>query len=286
MSDLLKMKYNLIQNFYIIGLCPEDIFSDLSKGNNINKYIDIFNPNSKIELTPKVISKFPPTNSNYNSIPNDIIINQCFPNGFRMIQSHKKDNITHFCFELDNLKYKYLPKNNYFYSKIYFNCLKFYEPIQDYQKIKSEINYNKKNHQEVNIINNNIINDGCSYYIPKVICFASLLPFTKELNKILNNLYDYFLYYNINMNPNNNNSLINNLSPIEKVVEQIVMCLPFPIPIKNEYCISYKFNNPINSINSNSTVNTSISNLKNNLRASLTVNQAFPYNNTNINFPI
>ena len=285
MSDLLKMKYNLIQNFYIIGLCPEDLFSDLSKENNKIKCIDIFNPNPKIELTPKIISKFPPINSNYNSIPNEIVINQCFPNGFRMIQSHKKDNITHFSFELDNLKYKHLPKNNSFYSKIYFNCLKIYEPIQDYQKIKSEINYNKKNDQEINIINNNIINDCSSYYIPKVICFASLLPFTKELKKILNNLYDYFLYYNTNMNPNNN-SLINNLSPIEKVVEQIVMCLPFPIPVEKEYCISYKFNYPINSINSNSTVNTSISNLKNNLRASLTVNQTFPYNNTNINFPI
>lgn len=111
--------------------------------------------------------------------------------------------------------------------------------------------------------------------------------------KILNNLYDYFLYYNANMNVNNNAGLLNSLSPIEKVVEQIVMCLPFPISIKNEYCISYKFNYPINSNNSISTINTtssSISNLKNNINPLDNTNQNginnFPYNNTIINFPI
>ena len=59
----------------------------------------------------------------------------------------------------------------------------------------------------------------------------------------------------------------------EKVIEQIVMCLPLPISIKNEYCLSYKFNYPINSINSSSTINTSnssINNLKNNLNPSIT----------------
>ena len=241
MSNLMSMKYNLIQNFYIIGLSPEDICP--KSESNKNKIIDIFRANTDTELTPKIISKFPPTNSNVNSIPNEIIIEQCFPNGFKMVNSQNKNNISHFSFELDNLKYSYL-KYKSLYSKIYFTCLKFYEPLHKYQKMKTELNKTIKiEPQTNNITKNNIINDRNALFIPKVICLASLLPFTKELNKILNNLYDYCLYYNANTDDNTENDL----SPIEKIVEQIVMCIPFPISLKNEYCISYKFNYPLNS---------------------------------------
>ena len=284
------MKYNLIQNFYIIGLSEEDIFTNLENENNSsNKKIDIFKPKSEIELTPKIITKFPQTDSNHNSIPNEIIIEHCFPNGFKMIKSPKKDithNFVHFYFELDNLKYNFIEEYKSIYSKIYFTCLKFNEPLEDYIKLKSEIIKKNNNNNINNESENSTDNDGNIFYIPKIICFASLYPFTKELFKILNNLYNYYLYYNSNIN--------NNLSPIEKIVEQIVMCLPFPISVKSEYCISYKFNSPINSINSNSksnTTNNSIINLKNNL--SLSVNNTnqvgtnnFPYNSTNINFSV
>ncbi len=298
MNNMMNMKNNLIQNFYIVGLSLED----LSK--NIKKEKNIFTSTTEQELSPKIISKFPPYNYNHNSIPNEIIISHCFPNGLKMEKCQKKDlNIySHFCFEIDNLKYAYLSKNKFLYSKIYFTCLKFNESIQDYQKIKIELekNNNIKNETEVNnnIINSNYIsnninnNDNIVFYIPKVICFASLLPFTKELIKILNNLYDYLLYYNTNIN-NNISSVLNNLSPIEKILEQLVMSIPFPISEKMEYCLSYKFNFPINSITSNSTVNTSnssINNLKNNLILPSNNNQIgvnnFPYNNTNIIFPI
>ena len=281
MNDLMKMKNNLIQNFYIIGLSPEDLFQNESREKKNQKFIDIFNINNETYFIPKIISKFPPTNDNHNSIPNDIIIDHCFPKGLKIIKSQSQ-KIEHFSFELDNLKYTYLTKNQSIYSKIYFTCLQFYESFQEYEKLKLELNnFNNENN---NINNDNSINDGNMYYIPKVICFASLLPFTKELNKILNNLYDYFIYYNSKMNTNNNaiNTIINNLSPIEKVVEQIVMCLPFPLSIKNEVNISYKFNYPINS---SPTVSNSINYLKNNLRASLNVNNNFPYNNTKITFP-
>ena len=275
----MNMKYNLFQNFYIIGLSIED-FIQISKKEDPK---NIFQSNNEIELSPKIISKFPPNSPNHNSIPDQIIIDHCFPNGFKMVKFQKNDsnNYSHFCFELDNLKYSYLSDKKTLYSKIYFTCLKFNESLQDYQKLKLEMDKkNIKNDSE--IINSNNINDINAFYIPKVICFASLLPFTKEIIKILNNLYEYFLYYNNNINTNN--IIINNLSPIEKIIEQLVMCLPFPISVKNEYCISYKFNYPINSINSNSTVNTSNSSI-NNLKNNLGTNN-FPYNNTNIVFPI
>ena len=275
----MNMKNNLFQNFYIVGLSMED-FIQISKKEDPK---NIFQSNNEVELSPKIITKFPPNDYNHNSIPDQIIIDHCFPNGFKMVKTQKSDsnNNTHFCFELDNLKYSYLSDKKTLYSKIYCTCLKFNESLQDYQKLKLEMDKkNIKNESEINISNN--INEANTFYIPKVLCFASLLPFTKETIKILNNLYEYFLYYNNNVNTNN--IIINNLSPFEKIIEQLVMCLPFPISMKNEYCISYKFNYPINSINSSSTVNTSsasINNLKNNLGAN-----NFPYNNTNIVFPI
>ena len=126
MNNLMTMKNNLIQNFYIIGLSQEDLFSNSeSKEGSPNKNIDIFDAKSEIELTPKIITKFPPTDSNHNSIPNEIIIDHCFPNGFKMIKSQKKElsnNFNHFYFVLDNLKYNYLEEYKSIYSKIYFTC--------------------------------------------------------------------------------------------------------------------------------------------------------------------
>ena len=247
MNNLMSMKNNLIQNFYIIGLAQEDIFPDTNKKEGSKDSIDIFSSNIEIELPPKIISKFPPNNSNHNSIPDEIVIEHCFPNGFKMIKLDKIDgsnSFSHFWFELDNLKYSYLTNHKSLYSKIYFTCLNFKESLQDYLNLKLEID--KVN----NDINNDIKNDketNNNFYIPKVICFASLLPFTKELVKILSNLYDYFLYYKTNINENNIAIMMNN-SPLEKIVEQIVMCLPFPLSTKYEYYLSYKFNNPINSI--------------------------------------
>ena len=291
MNNLLNMKNNLIQNFYIIGLNPGDIFKKSEKDTS-NKPIDIFTIETKVELSPKIISKFPPT-ENYNLIPNEIIIEHCFPNGLRTEKAHNKDfinKVSHFHFELDNLKYNYLAKNSSLYSKIYFTCLQFRENLQEYQKLKSAIDssIDSEINNIINENNSNEKNDTNLLYIPKVICLATLLPFTKEMTKILNNLYDYFLYYNSNMN---NTSLINNLSPIEKVIEQIVMCSPIPLSNKNEYCLSYKFNYPVNSINSASTTNTtnsSINNLKNNLNPSIINNRInnFPYDNPNITFPV
>ena len=76
MSNFLNMKNNLIQNFYIIGITQEDINSNLK---------DILSNNFNMGLSPKIISKFPETNSNYNMIPNEIIIDHCFPTGYKII---------------------------------------------------------------------------------------------------------------------------------------------------------------------------------------------------------
>ena len=291
MNNLMNMKNNLIQNFYVIGLSIENIFKDKK----------IFTSNKEVELIPKIISKFPPNDYNHNAIPNEIVVEHCFPNGFKMIksQNNEPNNNTYFYFEIDNLQYSYLSKNKSLYSKIYFTCLKFNESLQDYQKLRLEIDNNKLNNesQSNNIIldNNNISNNEKNFYIPKVICFATLLPFTKELNKILNNIYNYYFNYN-NNNDITLSSMNNSISPLEKILEQFVMCLPFPLFLYKEYCISFNYNNSNNSTNSTSTVNSSnnsINTLKNNLVSSSSfgtnANQIglnnISKNNSNIIFP-
>ena len=285
MSNCLNMKNNLIQNFYIIGITYDDIDSK-SKNKPLKE--------SDISFSPKIISKFPDI-KNYNSIPDEIIIEHCFPNGLKTTKGKIKDlenNIYNYWFELDNLKYTYVSKYKKLYSKIYFTCLKFNESLQDYEKLKSEMNFkDKANNKDNQIKENNsslnyLIDDNNSnnIFLPKVLCFASLLPFHRELSKILKNLYDYFLFYRSNMNKTINSevSLNNDLSPIEKVIEQIVMCTPIPLSIKNEYCILYKFHFPLELINSNPSINLKMAKSKS---ENLSLSQkAFPYNNTNINF--
>ena len=188
MNNLLNMKNNLIQNFYIIGASYEDIFPKSGKNNISNKSLDIINTTkSDIELNPKIISKFPPNDSNFNSIPDEIIVDHCFPNGLKVLESQKKDilnKFSHFYFELDNLKYNYLSKNKFLYSKVYFTCLKFNESLKDYQKLESIINSNinnSNNQSEKNSIHiGNEINDGNIAYIPKVTSLQLYFPLQKK----------------------------------------------------------------------------------------------------------
>ena len=277
MTNFLKMKNNLIQNFYIIGVTSEEINSH---------YKEIIT-NSKFSFTPKIITKFPDLNSNYNTIPNEIIIEHCFPLGYKIIKE-KINNISEqnnfFFFELENSKYNYISKYQTLYSKIYFTCFKFNEALHD---IENKTNNNKVPLFKDDKINNNLIEkENRNIFFPKVICFASLLPFYTQLSNILQNLYDYLIYYNNNLNKNENNNvgLINDLSPIEKIIEQIVMTIPFPISIRNDYCIFYKFNFPIiNPEQENIKIN--IKNKKNNNLSLIQKKNNFPCGGTNVIFP-
>ena len=280
MTNFLQMKNNLIQNFYIIGVPSEEINS---------RYKEIINK-SNISFTPKIISKFPDINSNYNTIPNEIIIEHCFPTGYTIIKE-KSNNVfeqyVNFWFELDNSKYNYIPKYQALYSKIYFTCFKFTESLGDIQKIKSELNLNDKANNKIPLFKENItvtyFIDDDNIFFPKVLCFASLLPFHKELSKILQNLYDYFDFYNKNLNKNSNNDVFlnNDLSPIEKIVEQIVMSMPFPISIRNDYCLFYNYNFLNDFVNSEPQNNIAKAKNKN---GKISQSQNFTYDNTNINF--
>ena len=224
------MKNNLIQNFYIVGLSPDDFFK---LKDNKGEFLNIFENKNKIELKPKLISKFPPKNSNFNGILDDIIINHCFSNGLNITNDEKENKLPKFfSFELDNLLFNYSIEEKNIYSKIYFSCLEIYEPLIKYFKYKNQIKecLNKK----IEIINDIIeIKDNFNcIYIPKVICFASILPFFNELNNILFTIYTL---YSKNSN--------NNILPIEKLIEQIVLSIPIPIMSNTHIELLLKLNN-------------------------------------------
>ena len=244
--NITSMKNNLIQNFYVIGYSLEDFFQ--MKSQKSGTFSDIFKDPLKFEITPKLISKFPKFDKNNNSITDDLIISHCFPKGLNIIDKPNEAKMTHFEFNFDNIPSNYLDEEKSIYSKIYFNCLEFFEPLSQYVKLKKEIIERSAKNKIVieNLDKNEKITEETekqfqSFFVPKVICFASLLPFGNELKEILNNIYDYYLV-NSNLTDNNENNK-NSLIPLEKLIEQIVIRIPAPISSNAEVSVSFKFNN-------------------------------------------
>ena len=238
MDTLLNLKNNLIQNFYILGLCPDRFFTVREDGFGV--FLNILK-DPKIELTPEVISKFPPENGNYNSIKDEMVLAHCFPNGFRVLQEkEEKKPSTHFEFHLDNILFNYIEEDRRIYSKIYFTCLEFYESLELYNNYKKEIinNINNNKNTTIEILkdgHNDVVLPSTSYYlkkfyVPKIICFASLMPFSNELYKILNLIHQV---YSIKLKDSS-------FLPIEKFIEQIVLQIPIPLTINTEVNFSFK----------------------------------------------
>ena len=214
-DNLIDMKNNLIQTFYIIGLPPKDFFQ--MKNNNKGLFINLF---KKDVLIPKIISKFPPTNNNFNEVLDEIIIDHSFTNGLNLIISSKNNKEARlFYFELDNLLFNYPKEEKNIYSKLYFTCLEFYEPLNAYYNYKNEIKkLNKAIEIKDDFEDKKELYKDKFIYIPKIICFASVLPFYLELGDIL---YKIYKLYSQNQN--------NQIMPIEKLIEQTILSIPIPI---------------------------------------------------------
>ena len=258
-NTLLSMKYNLFQNFYIIGYSLSDFYS--SKTKNIYTFQDIFTDSLNVKLNPKLISKFPSSIKNINSIPDDLVISHCFPNGLKIFNNpFLISQLTHFEFNLENIPANYTEEDKFLYSKIYFNCLEFYEPLSQYLKLKKEIlSQSTKNKIQIEPDKTSKENlDIKNYYLPKIICFASLFPYSNEIKEILYNIYNF--YRNNIITDNNNN--INNLSSIEKIVEQIIMKTPLPFSSNAQTIISFKLNNIKKNIQSIDKIKFPVYNLK------------------------
>ena len=73
-------KYNLFQQFFIIGFEPE--IADLLINTELKN----------ITEGPKIISKFPNIDLPYINIPDSLIISHCFPHGFKNIFLEYENN--------------------------------------------------------------------------------------------------------------------------------------------------------------------------------------------------
>ena len=127
-------KYNLYQQFYIIGLDPKLLFS-------IDKIdLKLF---PEPYISPKIISKFPPNDLYYINIPDTVIASHCFPHGIlNSIIEYNESNYetnskiqTNFIFSLEN-QYPEDKNSSLKTNKLYYTCLLFYENVENYIKRK------------------------------------------------------------------------------------------------------------------------------------------------------
>lgn len=230
-------KYNLIQNFYIIGFSPDDFFK-INNKDKTGEFAEIFKENiaEMPNIEPKIISKFPIIQDSMNTIPDNIIINHCFPDGVIKIKEAKIQKVF-FQFELDNIPQNYSNEERKIYSKMYFTCLEINECICKYFQYKKEIINSVFKYKSIKILNfDKNKPEGIDtekkfskLFIPKIICFASVLPFYNELSLLLECIYDYY------MSRQDFSSL-----PLEKLVEKIIISLPIPIKIGTEYIMNFK----------------------------------------------
>ena len=163
-------------------------------------------------LKMKLISKFPPFEKPNSNIEENVIMSHCFPSGFNLYVSenpNEKKMIDTFHFCLDNLN----SLENYD-KKIYFTSLLFYEPLIIYFEILMRLKQNKLT------ITSQTKELMEKYYVPKVICLSSFVPFPTEEKYLLVRL----LYYVNEMTKGKNNILI----PIEKIIEKLIYGIPLP----------------------------------------------------------
>ena len=235
MDTLLNLKSNLIQNFYILGLSPSTFFQRNEEGKGF--FQNIFK-DEMIELNPEVISKFPPENGNYNSTKDEVVLAHCFPHGLHLLPLKEEKKNSFFEFHLDNILFNYGEEDRKLYSKIYFTCLTFYESLELYNNYKQEIICTLNNNPNYPLKiedNNEVLLSSTSqilkkYYIPKIICFASLMPFSKELRSLLKIIHTLYCI------KTRDSSII----PIEKFLEQLILQVPLPISIGEQVEIQIK----------------------------------------------
>ena len=113
---------NVAEYFYILGLDSSTVFDEPLKNF------------CESNLTPCLISQFPPFIRPYSPIDKSILITHCFPQGFKIIASATAPETEVFHFSLDNLLYlDDVPK-------LYFTALLFYEPLSAYKKLRKTFN--------------------------------------------------------------------------------------------------------------------------------------------------
>ena len=239
-SQSLSMQNNLIQNFYIIGFSPEDFFK-VDSEKKIGTFADIFKEKTEefpTDLIPKIITKFPNLKNQIMSIEDDIIISHCFPKGMKITNTIDEfSGSQHFQFELTNtIPCKYSENESEIYSKIYFSCIEINEPLSLYLKYKKQIINQLLKTKTIDVkdeaINADMEKKFEKIYLPKILCFATILPFFNEMSKLLDEIYNIY-FSNLN-----ESSPI--LVPLEKIIEQMIFNIPIPIKPGTQFLVKYK----------------------------------------------
>ena len=223
----------LIEYFYLFGLSAETIKKpEFYKENNFM---------NQEFLKPEMLSKFPPIKKPNAEIDPNIIISHCYPKSLKVVESASTPNDEFFHFSIDNTPSRHTKNEN-----IYYSCLIFYESLITYYNIQKLINHDNRRISMSNILynNNELSNEGCinksktkkfevksnttmdinkshlfdKFYIPKVICFASFVPFPNEFKYLLKKIKEYSM------------GILGKITiPIEKIVENLVISIPRPI---------------------------------------------------------
>ena len=252
-SNLSEHKFNLYQQFLIVGIDPKLMF-------RINT-IDIKSIQEPY-IYPKIISKYPPDDLYYLNIPDKVIASHCFPKGIlNTILDYNESNYDkmikyqkNFVFSLEN-QYPQEKNSSLRIKKVYYSCLLFYENIKNYHECliykNKLLKYSKKELDNLEEKNKGLL-------IPKVICLSSFRPFFEQSKVILESLKKYvdnYLYNNITKDNFN-------IYPIEKIIEGLIYNLPalprssFIIKLdKDTFETNCIDNNKDISINSNKDIN-------------------------------
>ena len=221
MSKYIKLptENSLIKYFFILGIDSDYIL-------DTNKFANIKNISDSHKLKPSILSLFPSFSKDNVYIDQNMLLRHCFPNGFYIKQYNKFPLPEHFSFVLNNYPLKSQQKN------LYFTCLSFYEPIENYNLFKitldKGIDYSEKLLQTQNNKNNkNIsatnlyreISSTCplsqEYYIEKVIGFITVDYHPKILTKILYLLHGRYTGHFNEIH-----------EPLEKIIESLIFRIP------------------------------------------------------------
>ena len=255
LQNELNMAHTFLEYFLIIGLDPRISMRNYLYNTEPSEILKYY----ANEIKPEVLSKYPPMKKSIINIDNSII-DICFQNDFNLEEFSSQPEPEIFSLLLDN----------YFYSidypHKYITCLKFYESLECYHKLKTKLqnklgnNYDGKipkydgfGSNSINFFDNSELDlsadlsfDGNksyevdymsrqmndklkNYYFPKIICLIGLQPFYKEQEIILRQIYNYYI--------NNGKKKI----PLEKIILNILCNIP--IPPNGLFELSYKFKN-------------------------------------------
>ena len=182
---------NYIDYFMEIGAKP-DIFK-------FNFLYEAKTPEEISEnLIPQIICKFPISDKR-NIVVENVMVNQVFPQGFKVLVSEKKPKPEFYCVVLDNQLYSAI------YTRKYLACLIVYESIESYQKINEKLKLEdnkfmiilrstmKVTRPKDMSIDTNDNNQLKNWYIPKCLCIVSVHPYINKYQEILNTIYDLVL---------------------------------------------------------------------------------------------